>query len=72
AALRARGCCTLLPHGVRGAARYCRPACSRLVHEVEFLRTQLGSDHQPMLDEMERLMSVAAERVHRYLWFVGD
>ncbi|WP_156743779.1 hypothetical protein [Occultella aeris] len=44
----------------------------QLPREVEFLRTRLGTDRQPMLDELERLMAVATERVHRYLWFIGD
>ncbi|WP_332642323.1 hypothetical protein [Aeromicrobium sp.] len=44
----------------------------QLPREVEFVRAQLGTDWQPMLDELERLMDVATERVHRYLWFVGD
>ncbi|MEQ4205769.1 hypothetical protein [Actinopolymorpha sp. B9G3] len=44
----------------------------QLPREVRFLREQLDAGFQPMLDELERLMTVATERVHRYLWFVGD
>ena len=44
----------------------------QLPREVEFVRSRLAADRQPMVDELERLMGVATERVHRYLWFVGD
>lgn len=44
----------------------------QLPREIEFLRKHLEVGDQPMLDELERLMAVATERVHRYLWFVGD
>jgi hypothetical protein len=30
------------------------------------------SESAAILDELERLMSVATEKVHRYLWFIGD
>lgn len=45
----------------------------QLPREVEYLRAQLtGAEVVAMLDELERLMAVATQRVHRYLWFVGD
>jgi hypothetical protein len=44
----------------------------QLPREIEYLRASLVSDSQPMLDELERLMAVALDRVHRYVWFVGD
>jgi hypothetical protein len=44
----------------------------QLPREVEYLRAKLSIEAGPMLDEVERLMGVATERVHRYLWFVGD
>lgn len=45
----------------------------QLPREVEYLREQLTSSEAiEMLDELERLMAVATERVHRYLWFIGD
>ena len=45
----------------------------QLPREVEYLRAQLtGAEAVAMLDELERLMAVARQRVHRYLWFVGD
>jgi hypothetical protein len=45
----------------------------QLPPEIEYLRRELtNSDAGEMLDELERLMAVATERVHRYLWFVGD
>jgi len=45
---------------------------SNCLEKVAFLREHLDEDWHPMLDELERLMAVATERVHRYLWFVGD
>jgi len=44
----------------------------QLPREVAFLREELAADFHPMLDELERLMAVATDRVHRYLWFIGD
>lgn len=44
----------------------------QLPDEVEFLRAHLDLDGQTMLDELERLMGVAVERPHQYLWFIGD
>jgi hypothetical protein len=45
----------------------------QLPREVEYLRRELeGTTEGQMLDELERLMAVVTERVHRYLWFVGD
>ena len=44
----------------------------QLPREVEFLREHLDLGSQPMLAELERLMAVATEHVHRYLWFIGD
>lgn len=45
----------------------------QLPDEIEFLRGKLtDSDSSTMFDELERLMTVACERVHRYLWFIGD
>lgn len=45
----------------------------QLPREVEYLRRELeGTTERQMLDELERLMAVVTERVHRYLWFVGD
>lgn len=49
-------------------------AHSRLGKEIAYLRQHLTSgDHEvAMLDELDRLADLATERVHRYLWFVGD
>jgi hypothetical protein len=45
----------------------------QLPREVALLRERLTDSHAvAMLDELERLMALATERVHRYLWFVGD
>lgn len=44
----------------------------QLPGEVAFLRAELDEEWHPMLDELERLMTVASDRVHRYRWFVGD
>jgi hypothetical protein len=45
----------------------------QLPREVEYLRRQLtATDAAQMLDELDRLMAIATERVHRYLWFIGD
>jgi hypothetical protein len=45
----------------------------QLPREVAFLREQTKDPASvKMLDELERLMAVATERVHRYLWFIGD
>ncbi|GAA5014893.1 hypothetical protein GCM10023317_53860 [Actinopolymorpha pittospori] len=45
----------------------------QLPREVTYLRQQLShAGAVEMLDELERLMALATERVHRYLWFVGD
>jgi hypothetical protein len=45
----------------------------QLPREVAFLRERLtGADSVEMLDELERLMTLATKGVHRYLWFVGD
>jgi hypothetical protein len=43
-----------------------------LPREVDHLRARLlQPEHQEMLDELERLMTMALKDVHRYLWFVG-
>jgi hypothetical protein len=45
----------------------------QLPREVEYLRGQLTARETAlMLDELERLVTVATERVHRHLWFIGD
>ena len=45
----------------------------QLPREIGYLRAHLRDpDSAEMLDELERLMALATERVHRYLWFVGD
>lgn len=45
----------------------------QLPREVAYLRQPMTAAGQgDMLDELERLMALATERVHRYLWFVGD
>jgi len=45
----------------------------QLPREVAYLREHLtGAESIKMLDELERLMALASERAHRYLWFVGD
>ena len=45
----------------------------QLPSEIAYLREHLHSDAETtMLDELERLIETATERVHRYLWFVGD
>lgn len=45
----------------------------QLPREVAYLRTRLTDPEQvAMLDELERLMTVATVKVHRYLWFIGD
>lgn len=44
----------------------------QLPTELQYLRRELPETEGPMLDELERLMEVTSERVHRYLWFVGD
>lgn len=45
----------------------------QLPREVEHLRRHVtDTSATEMLDELERLMAVATEGVHRYLWFVGD
>jgi hypothetical protein len=45
----------------------------QLPTEVRYLRGRLtDAEHIAMLDELERLMAVAGETVHRYLWFIGD
>ena len=48
--------------------------CSQqLPREIAYLREHLRSDAElAMLDELERLVTITLERVHRYLWFVGD
>ena len=45
----------------------------QLPAEVEYLRVRLSeAEHTAMLDELESLMTVATEKPHRYLWFIGD
>ena len=45
---------------------------NQLPREVAFLRAEVDPELHPVLDELERLIVVAKERVHRYVWFVGD
>lgn len=45
---------------------------NQLPREAAFLRAELNSDVLAVLDELERLIAVARQRVHRYVWFVGD
>jgi hypothetical protein len=45
----------------------------QLPKEIAYLRQHLTSEQEvAMLDELDRLALLATERVHRYLWFVGD
>ncbi|GEL98047.1 hypothetical protein CTE05_15940 [Cellulomonas terrae] len=45
----------------------------QLPGELEHLREKVtDAESAAMFDELERLMAVATERVHRYLWFLGD
>jgi hypothetical protein len=45
----------------------------QLPRELALLReTVTDAESAAMFDELERLMAVACERVHRYLWFLGD
>lgn len=45
----------------------------QLPKEIAYLRQHLTSDDEiAMLDELDRLVDRVTERVHRYLWFVGD
>lgn len=45
----------------------------QLPREIAYLRQHLTSNADvAMLDELDRLADLATERVHRYLWFVGD
>lgn len=45
----------------------------QLPTEVEYLRRHLSDpEDTAMLDELERLMAVASQKVHRFLWFIGD
>ena len=44
----------------------------QLPSEVELMRARLTPELHPMLDELDRLVAVAKQRVHRYVWFVGD
>jgi hypothetical protein len=46
---------------------------NQLPRELQYLRGRMtDSESAAILDELERLMSVATEKVHRYLWFIGD
>lgn len=45
----------------------------QLPREVAYLRHHLTDPaFVLMLDELERLMALATQRPHRYLWFIGD
>lgn len=45
---------------------------NQLPQEIDFLRARLSSERHPMLDELHRLLAVARQRPHRYVWFEGD
>ena len=44
----------------------------QLPREIALLRLDLDPTFHRALDELERLIAVAKERVHRYVWFEGD
>ena len=45
---------------------------NQLPDEIKFMRARLSQECHPMLSELDRLVAVARQRPHRYVWFEGD
>ena len=45
---------------------------NQLPDEIEFMRARLTPERHRMLNELDRLLALARQRTHRYVWFQGD
>jgi hypothetical protein len=56
-----------------GYTMFIRPQIDyQLPREITSLRVKVTPDLHPVWDELERLIAVAKQRPHRYVWFEGD